>query len=109
MAVITPPPGVLRPRDATFFLRWTSRSAGRRLSDGQEQIVSPGYAVWQIDYALPATFDGDMLRRFEVFIRELRGRTNPAALTVCDPYRYGAAVSPLHLFHSCLTDSPWPP
>lgn len=95
MAVITPPPGVLNPRDATFFLRWTSRTAGRRLSDGQEQIVSPGYATWQIDYALPTTFDGDMMRQFEVFIRELRGRSNAAALTVCDPYRYGSRVSPL--------------
>ena len=95
MAVITPPAGVLRPRDATFFPRWTTRTAGRRLSDGQEQIVSPGYCIWQIDYAIPATFDGEMVRKFEVFIRELRGRANIAALTVCDPYRYGAKVSPM--------------
>ncbi len=99
MAVIDLPCEIMRPRDASFFLRWTTRSAGRRLSDGQEQITSPGYAVWEVEYSLGLEFNQTRIKQFEAAISSLRGRSNIARVCVCDPFRYGAKVSP--------TQQPW--
>lgn len=92
--IISPPAGVLRPRDATFFLRWTNRSSGQSLA-GHDQIVTTNSAVWQVEYTIAAAFDESRIKAFEAFIRSLHGMANIAALKVCDPYRYGAKVSPL--------------
>lgn len=94
MAVIDLPSGIFRPRDATFFLRWTTRTAGRRISDGQEQIASAGYAVWEIEYTLGMEFDQTRIKQFEAAISSLRGRANIARISVCDPFKFGAKVSP---------------
>lgn len=91
--IIPIPAAILRPRDATFTLRSVTRGAGRSLV-GVEQIVAPGARWWEITYALGAEFEGDRLRAFEAIIRRLHGRRNVAALSICDPYRYGANVAP---------------
>lgn len=91
--VIPWPIEVLRPRDLTPALRPTTRSAGVSL-DGGEQIVDPGTRRWEITYDIGTEFDGEKLRAFEALVRRMRGRRNIAAVTFCDPYRYGSAVAP---------------
>lgn len=88
------PCDLMRPRDATFFINWTTKSAGRRMSDGQEQVLDKGYGYWQVDYSLPLEFSQDRIKQFEAAISMLRGRRNIARICVCDPFRYGKRVSP---------------
>lgn len=90
-------------RDTDFFLKWTTRSAGRLLA-GHEQIVGVNAAVWEVSLTFARTFNGDRLRRFEALVARMRGRQNVAALCVCDPYRYGPRVAPQQWPHD---DGTW--
>ena len=85
--------GVLRPLDVSYFIQWTSRDAGANLA-GVPQILAPQMGVWRVDITIPREFDGTRLKTIEALVSRMRGRFNVADLTICDPYRYGAAVSP---------------
>ncbi|AGT08353.1 hypothetical protein [Paracoccus aminophilus] len=80
-------------RDTDFFLKWTTRSAGRNLA-GSEQIIGVNSAVWEVSLTFGQTFKADRLRAFEVLVTRMRGRTNIASLCICDPFRYGPRVAP---------------
>lgn len=93
MAVISWRRELLRHVRASYFLQNRTRSAGVGLA-GQEQIVSPRTAYWSVRLDLPAQFDGRLMKEFEGLVAAMEGRTNVAEFSVCDPLRYGPAVSP---------------
>lgn len=84
---------LLRPRDATYFLRHQTRGPGRSLA-GVEQVISNGASWWEITYDLTKEFDGPRLRSFETRVMQMQGRLNIGAICICDPYRYGNRRSP---------------
>ncbi|WP_241963243.1 hypothetical protein [Paracoccus suum] len=94
MAVIVWPAGLLRPVEGSFFIRNISRSGGVSLN-GVEQVLTSTASWWEISLTLSREFDGERLKAFEAYISRMRGRQNVAAIPLCDPYRYGAKVSPL--------------
>ena len=91
--VIEWPSDLLPVVDASYFIRTTTRSAGRGLS-GSEQIIASDIGTWVVSLSFAAEFNGERLRRFEAQVAMMRGRLNAALLPICDPYRYGARVAP---------------
>jgi|GEM_PF-2688337 len=84
---------LLRPLDVSYFIQWTSRDAGANLA-GVPQVLAPGMGVWRVDITIPREFDGTRLKELEAKVSQMRGRYNVADLCICDPYEYGANVSP---------------
>lgn len=103
MAQIINWPCSLGLRETDFFLRWTTRSAGRSLA-GHEQIIGVNSAVWEVTLTLARSFDQTQVKTFEALVARMRGRQNIANLCICDPYRYSARVSPLQ---TPFSDGTW--
>ena len=91
--IIDWPCSLTRPLDVSYFIQRTTRDAGANLA-GVPQVIAPDMGVWRVDVTIPRTFDGTRVKEFEALVSEMRGRYNVANLCICDPYKYGAAVSP---------------
>src|SRR5690606_11951799 len=86
----------MRRVHAQYFLRWTTRSVGFSMA-GHEQIVAPNAAVWEVSVTFPREFVQQDVKDFEAIVSQMRGRFNVADICLCDPYKYGANVSPAQM------------
>lgn len=101
--VIDWPCEMMRPLDVSYFIQWVSRDAGASLH-GIPQVLTPSVGIWRVDVTIPREFDGTRLKDLEATVSEMRGRFNVANLCICDPYKYGAQISPRQY---PFTDGTW--
>lgn len=91
------------PVNVSYFIQNVTRQVGANLN-GIPQIVGPTMTYWKVVVDLAQERNQQKLKIFEALVAEMEGQTNVASFTICDPYRYGARVSPNQF---PFTDTTW--